>query len=118
VELKADGVLEENCEHRRVQYINNVLEQDRRPIKRRINASQHFRSFWAAWRTIAGYEVIHTICEGQAYGNVAGAKIRPSSSALSCDKQSISIQSTTMSWAVTRQIWSALLKNSCVSADI
>jgi transposase-like protein len=35
-------------------------------IKRRINASQHFRSFWAAWRTIAGYEAIHMIRKGQA----------------------------------------------------
>src|SRR6202007_621409 len=49
----------ENCQHRPVQYLNNVLEQDHRAIKRRVNASQHFRSFWAAWRTIAGYEAIH-----------------------------------------------------------
>jgi hypothetical protein len=43
-------------------------------IKRRINASQHFRSFWGAWRTIAGYEAIHMIRKGQAYGSAAGAK--------------------------------------------
>jgi len=42
-----------------VQYLNNVLEQDHRAIKRRVRASQHFRSFWGAWRTIAGYEAIH-----------------------------------------------------------
>src|SRR5246127_3529037 len=30
VELKADDVLQENCEHRPVQYLNNVLEQDHR----------------------------------------------------------------------------------------
>ena len=36
VELKAEGVLEENCRHRPVQYLNNVLEQDHRAIKRRI----------------------------------------------------------------------------------
>jgi transposase, IS6 family len=30
VELKADGLLEVNCEHRPVQYLNNVLEQDHR----------------------------------------------------------------------------------------
>ena len=45
---------------------NNVLEQDHRAIKRRVNASQHFRSFWGAWRTIAGYEAIHMIRKGQA----------------------------------------------------
>ena len=59
----------ENCRHRPVQYLNNVLEQDRRPIKRRIRASQHFRSFRGAWRTIAGYEAIHMIRKGQAYGS-------------------------------------------------
>jgi IS6 family transposase len=40
-------------------YLNNVLEQDHRAIKRRVNASQHFRSFWVAWRKIAGYEAIY-----------------------------------------------------------
>jgi len=74
VELKADGVLEEKCRHRPVQYLNNVLEQDHRAIKRRVNASQGFRSFWAAWRTLAGYEVIHMIRKGQACWSAAGAK--------------------------------------------
>jgi transposase-like protein len=74
-ELKADGVLDENSKHRPVQYLNNVLEQDHRAIKRRVRASQHFRSFWGAWRTIAGYEAIHMIRKGQAYGSAAGAKI-------------------------------------------
>jgi IS6 family transposase len=50
VQLKDEGVLEENCQHRPVQYLNNVLEQDHRAVKRRINASQHFRSFWGALR--------------------------------------------------------------------
>jgi transposase, IS6 family len=58
-----------------VQYLNNVLEQDHRPIKRRVRASQHFRSFWGAWRTIAGYEAIHMIRKGQAYGSAAGARV-------------------------------------------
>jgi hypothetical protein len=31
-----------------VPYLNNVLEQDHRAIKRRVNASQHFRSFLGA----------------------------------------------------------------------
>jgi transposase, IS6 family len=33
VQLKDEGVLEENCQHRPVQYLNNVLEQDHRAIK-------------------------------------------------------------------------------------
>jgi transposase-like protein len=66
VQLKSEAALEENCCHRPVQYLNNVLEQDHRAIKRRVRASQHFRSFWGAWRTIAGYEAIHMIRKGQA----------------------------------------------------
>jgi transposase, IS6 family len=58
-QLKAEGALAEDCRHRPVPYLNNALEQDHRAIKRRVNASQHFRSFWGAWRTIAGYEAIH-----------------------------------------------------------
>src|SRR5271165_869179 len=60
-QLKDEGVLEENCQHRPVQYLNNVLEQDNRAIKSRIRASQHFRSFWGARHTIAGYEAVHMI---------------------------------------------------------
>jgi transposase-like protein len=58
-----------------VQHLNNILEQDHRAIKRRVRASQHFRSFWGAWRTIGGCEAIHMIRKGQAYGSAAGAKV-------------------------------------------
>ena len=74
VRLKAKDALEENCRHRPVQYLNNVLEQDHRAIKRRVRASQHFRSFWGAWRTIAGYEAIHMIRKGQACGSAPAAR--------------------------------------------
>ena len=67
--------MDENCRHRPVPYLNNVLEQDHRAIKRRVNASQHFRSFWAAWRTIAGYEAIQMMRKGQACWSVAQAKV-------------------------------------------
>jgi len=75
VRLKAQGALAEDCRHRPVPYLNNVLEQDHRAIKRRINASQHFRSFWRAWLTIAGYEGIHMIRKGQACWSAVGAKV-------------------------------------------
>ena len=58
-----------------MQYLNNVLEYDYRAIKRRVRASQHFRSFWGAWRTIAGYEAIHMIRKGQACCSAAGAEV-------------------------------------------
>ena len=74
-QLKSEGTLDSGCQHRPVPYLNNVLEQDHRTIKRRVNASQHFRSFWAAWRTIAGYEAIHMIRKGQANWGAACAKL-------------------------------------------
>jgi transposase, IS6 family len=61
--------------NRPVQYLNNVLEQDHRAIKCRIRASQHFRSFWGAWRTIAGYEAIHMIRKSQACWSAVGVKV-------------------------------------------
>ena len=56
-------------------YLNNVLEQDHCAIKRRVNASQHFRSFWAAWRTLAGYEAIHMIRKGQACVSATDSRV-------------------------------------------
>ena len=74
-QLKAEGTLAEDCRHRPVPYLNNVLEQDHRAIKRRVNASQHFRSFCAARRTLAGYEAIHMIRKGQASGSASAPGI-------------------------------------------
>ena len=74
-QLKAEGALAEDCRHRPVPYLNNVLEQDHRAIKRRVNASQHFRSFCAARRTLAGYEAIHMIRKGQASGSAPATGI-------------------------------------------
>jgi transposase-like protein len=48
-----------------VQYLNNILEQDHRAIKRRTNAKQGFREFQAARRTIQGYETINMLRKGQ-----------------------------------------------------
>jgi transposase-like protein len=76
-QLKSDRVLDENCRHRVGRYLNNVVEQDHRAIKRRVKASQHFRSFWGAWRTLAGYEAIRMLRKGQAFGRSAGGDAVP-----------------------------------------
>ena len=62
---KKEGTLRDRCRHRPVQYLNNILEQDHRAIKRRVNAKQDFREFQAARQTIQGYEAIHMIRKGQ-----------------------------------------------------
>jgi transposase-like protein len=58
---KKEGTLRNRCRHRPVQYLNNILEQDHRAIKRRANAKQGFGEFQATRRTIRGYEAIHMI---------------------------------------------------------
>jgi transposase-like protein len=61
--------------HRPVQYLNNILEQDHRAIKRRVNAKQGFREFRAAQRTIQGYEAMNMIRKGQVRW-VSGTDVR------------------------------------------
>ena len=63
--LKVEGMLRRRCRLRPLQYLNNILEQDHRAIKRRVKASQGFRSFRGAFRTIQGCEAVHAIRKGQ-----------------------------------------------------
>src|SRR5918999_766556 len=64
-ELKQAGELSRRCRCRPVRYLNNVVEQDHRAIKRRVRASHGFRAFHSAWRTIQGIETINMIRKGQ-----------------------------------------------------
>src|SRR5882757_4556716 len=64
-EMKKEGSRRHRCRHRPEQYLNNILEQDHRAIKRRVNAKQGFREFQAARRTIQGYEAINILRKGQ-----------------------------------------------------
>ena len=64
-ELKRTGELGRRCRCRPVRYLNNIVEQDHRAIKRRVRASQGFRSFDAAARTIQGIETVNMIRKGQ-----------------------------------------------------
>jgi transposase, IS6 family len=65
VDIKKEATLRRRCRHRPVQYLNNIIEQDHRAIKRRVNAKQGFREFQAARRTIQGYEAMNIIRKGQ-----------------------------------------------------
>src|SRR5215472_8079377 len=64
-ELKASGELGRRCQCRPCPYLNNVLEQDHRFVKKRIAASLWFRSVDGALRTIEGYEAMNMIRKGQ-----------------------------------------------------
>jgi transposase, IS6 family len=67
-DLKAIGAFPEAVELRQVKYLNNIVEQDHRFIKRRVKPGLGFFSFETAWRTLQGYEVMHMIRKGQIRG--------------------------------------------------
>lgn len=75
-ELKAAGVLPQHVELRQVKYLNNLIEQDHRFIKRLTKRGMGFFSFETAWRTLQGFEVMNMIRKGQLQevnkGNVQG----------------------------------------------
>ena len=64
-ELKQTGELSNVCRCRPSPYMNNVIEQDHRFIKKRIVASQWFRSVQGAVNNIQGYEAMHVMHKGQ-----------------------------------------------------
>jgi hypothetical protein len=55
----------QDCTLRRVKYLNNVIEQDHRFIKKKVRASQCFKSFHTAERTLEGIESINMMRKGQ-----------------------------------------------------
>lgn len=63
--LKRSGDLGHRCRCRPSPYLNNIIEQDHRFIKKRLGASLGFRSAEGALRTIEGYEAMHLIRKGQ-----------------------------------------------------
>lgn len=70
--LKNKGTLPPECELRPIKYLNNLIEQDHRFIKRRMNPGMGFWSFETAWRTLQGYEVMHQLRKGQVQGTTKG----------------------------------------------
>src|SRR5262249_22728038 len=58
-ELKNESVLAATSQLRQCKYLNNILEQDHRFIKRRVNPGLGFSSFKTAHRTIKGYEAMN-----------------------------------------------------------
>lgn len=65
----------QDCRLRRVKYLNNVIEQDHRFIKKKVRASQCFKTFHAAERTIEGAEAMNVFREGQVK-RLAGSDVR------------------------------------------
>lgn len=67
-ELEAAGILASPCELRQSKYLNNLVEQDHRFIKRLTKPGMGFSSFETASKTLQGYEAMNMIRKGQVQG--------------------------------------------------
>jgi transposase, IS6 family len=62
--LKADGTLPRRVRLRQCKYLNNVIEQDHRNVKKRTWLAKGYGSFQSAWRTLEGIETMSMIRKG------------------------------------------------------
>ena len=62
---QVEKILPNDCKLRRVKYLNNVIEQDHRFIKKKVRASQCSKRFHTAARTLEGIEAMNMIRKGQ-----------------------------------------------------
>ena len=63
-----DNLLPKDCELRQNKYLNNIVEQDHRFIKKLVKPTMGFQSFHTARRTLQGYEAMNAIRKGQVKG--------------------------------------------------
>ena len=63
-----------DLEIRQVKYLNNIVEQDHRAIKRMTRVMLALKSFWSAAVTIAGIEIMDMIRKDQLGST---GKLRP-----------------------------------------
>ena len=64
-ELKKEGLLPKETQHRQVKYLNNRLEGDHGKLKRLIKPTLGFQSMKTAYATIKGFEVMRMFKKGQ-----------------------------------------------------
>ena len=74
-EMKTNGERWWRSRLRQVKYLNNIVEQDHRGVKRLTGPGLGFGSFWTARRTIAGYEAMAMIRKAQVR-SIGGRDIR------------------------------------------
>ncbi len=67
-DLKEEGGVPTSCELRQRKYLNNLVEQDHRFIKRLVKPGLGFFTFYTAWQTLQGYEVMNMVRKGQMRG--------------------------------------------------
>lgn len=73
--LKSDETLAAETELRQSKYLNNIIEQDHRNIKRLTKPMMGFGSFHTARRTLSGIEAMSMIRKGQVKGISQGDSV-------------------------------------------
>jgi IS6 family transposase len=63
--LQAEGWLPRRVHLRQCKYLNNVVEQDHRTVKKRTWLAKGYGSFSTAWRTLQGIEAVNMIRKGR-----------------------------------------------------
>jgi transposase, IS6 family len=63
--LKNDKILPRNTGIRQIKYLNNIIEQDHRSIKRIVNPMLGFQSFRSVNKTLKRIEAMNMIKKGQ-----------------------------------------------------
>jgi transposase-like protein len=64
-EMISDEKISSETTLRKIKYLNNIIEQDHRFIKRKVKPMLGFDSFETAEETICGIEIMHMIRKGQ-----------------------------------------------------
>jgi transposase-like protein len=72
-EMKVKEELPLSVELQQNKYLNNIVEQDHRGIKRLVKPGMGFGSFNTARRTLKGYEIMNMMRKGQIKGVAKGA---------------------------------------------
>jgi transposase-like protein len=67
-DLQTAGTISLSCERRQSKYLNNLIEQDHRFIKRLVKPGMGFFRFETSWRTLQGYETMNMLRKGQIQG--------------------------------------------------
>ena len=63
--LKAEGAIPRRVVLRQCKYLNNVIEQDHRTVKKRVWLAKGYGSFQTARRALQGIETVHMIRKGR-----------------------------------------------------
>jgi transposase, IS6 family len=75
-QLKEEKMMPECIQIRQVKYLNNIVEQDHRFIKKRVRSMLGFKSYETAISILSGIETMHMMKKGQVHQGVKFAQNR------------------------------------------